>query len=78
MCRKGANVKGYMIWSFMDNFEWANGYDIKFGIYYVDRSTQKRIPKLSAQWFYDFLHDTLRTNITQDLSEHHPILEANM
>ncbi|XP_074319408.1 beta-glucosidase 16-like isoform X2 [Silene latifolia] len=53
--RKGANVKGYFAWSFMDNFEWADGYEPRYGLYYVDRTTQKRVPKLSAKWYAGFL-----------------------
>ena len=39
----------------MDNFEWTNGYSIKFGLYYVDLKTLRRIPKLSAKWYTSFL-----------------------
>ncbi|GAB4846367.1 hypothetical protein Ancab_025373 [Ancistrocladus abbreviatus] len=53
--RKGANVKGYFIWSIMDNFEWIYGYNAKFGLYYIDRKTLKRTPKFSARWYADFL-----------------------
>ncbi|CAI0375778.1 unnamed protein product [Linum tenue] len=54
--RKGANVKGYMVWALLDNFEWLTGYTIKFGLYYVDvRNPSVRIPKLSALWFRKFL-----------------------
>ncbi|XP_021754801.1 beta-glucosidase 18-like isoform X2 [Chenopodium quinoa] len=53
--RKGAKVKGYFVWSFMDNFEWIQGYNITFGLYYVDRNTMKRTPRLSAKWFKDFI-----------------------
>ncbi|KAK4387049.1 Beta-glucosidase 18 [Sesamum angolense] len=53
--RNGADVRGYFIWSFMDNFEWSNGYRLKFGIYRIDRQTLNRIPKLSATWYRDFL-----------------------
>ena len=47
----GADVRGYLHWSFLDNFEWASGYDERFGIIYVDYPTQRRIPKDSAAWF---------------------------
>ncbi|KAE8702270.1 hypothetical protein F3Y22_tig00110483pilonHSYRG00019 [Hibiscus syriacus] len=53
--RKGANVRGYFLWTLMDNFEWAGGYSSRFGLYYVDRLTMKRTPKLSAKWFQYFL-----------------------
>ncbi|KAK6154324.1 hypothetical protein DH2020_008572 [Rehmannia glutinosa] len=53
--RKGADVRGYFIWSLMDNFEWSSGYAIKFGIYHIDPPTLNRIPKMSAVWYKDFL-----------------------
>nr|KJB81915.1 hypothetical protein B456_013G167400 [Gossypium raimondii] len=53
--RKGADVRGYFAWSLMDNFEWAGGYSSTFGLYYVDRLTMNRTPKLSAKWFQHFL-----------------------
>ena len=49
--RDGADVRGYFQWSFMDNFEWAEGYKLRFGIVYVDYQTQERIPKDSAYWY---------------------------
>ncbi|XXG89694.1 hypothetical protein AAC387_Pa12g1635 [Persea americana] len=54
--RKGADVRGYFVWSLIDNFEWLYGYTLRFGLYYVDYSTLKRTPKLSAQWYQQFLH----------------------
>ena len=48
---EGFPVKGYFLWSLMDNFEWADGYSKRFGIHYVDYKTLKRTPKLSAEWY---------------------------
>ena len=48
---RGANVVGYLVWSLLDNFEWAAGYGPRFGIVRVDYDTLRRTPKLSAQWF---------------------------
>jgi beta-glucosidase len=48
---EGFDVRGYFVWSLMDNYEWAEGYLKRFGIVYVDYETQQRTPKLSAQWY---------------------------
>jgi beta-glucosidase len=48
---EGYDVQGYFAWSVMDNYEWAEGYVKRFGLIYVDYETQKRTPKLSAQWY---------------------------
>ncbi|KAL6314521.1 hypothetical protein AAG906_026857 [Vitis piasezkii] len=53
--RKGADVRGYFVWSLLDNFEWTNGYSIRFGLYYVDYKTLCRIPKFSSKWYRSFL-----------------------
>jgi beta-glucosidase len=55
---EGYPIKGYFLWSLMDNFEWADGYSKRFGIHYVDFETQKRTPKLSA----DFYRNTIADN----------------
>lgn len=47
----GVDVRGYFIWSLMDNFEWAFGKSKRFGLYYVDYETLRRIPKRSALWY---------------------------
>ena len=47
----GVPVSGYFLWSLLDNFEWQDGYNRRFGITYVDFKTQERIPKLSAEWY---------------------------
>jgi beta-glucosidase len=51
----GADVRGYFLWSLMDNFEWSYGYSKRFGTIYVDYSTQRRIPKASAGWYSDVI-----------------------
>jgi beta-glucosidase len=53
--QQGAPVDAYFAWSLMDNFEWASGYEKRFGLVYVDYATQQRIPKRSALWFKQFL-----------------------
>ncbi|XP_058094669.1 beta-glucosidase 18-like isoform X6 [Magnolia sinica] len=53
--RKGADVRGYFTWSLIDNFEWAFGYTLRFGLYHVDFNTLERTPKLSARWYKQFL-----------------------
>lgn len=47
----GVDLRGYFVWSLLDNFEWAEGYSRRFGIVYVDYPTQRRIPKASARWY---------------------------
>lgn len=53
----GVNVRGYFAWSLLDNFEWGDGYTVRFGIVHVDyEDGLKRYPKNSAKWFKKFLH----------------------
>jgi beta-glucosidase len=49
--KDGVPLEGYLLWSLMDNFEWAAGYRLRFGLVYVDYATQTRLPKSSAEWF---------------------------
>ncbi|WP_072866033.1 glycoside hydrolase family 1 protein [Marinitoga hydrogenitolerans] len=53
----GVDLRGYFIWSFMDNFEWALGYSKRFGIVYVNYDNQKRYLKDSAEWYKLFLKE---------------------
>ncbi|MCG0237735.1 MAG: GH1 family beta-glucosidase [Firmicutes bacterium] len=53
----GVDLRGYFVWTLMDNFEWAYGYSKRFGLVYVDYDTQRRIPKDSAWW----LREVIRT-----------------
>lgn len=50
-CDEGVDVRGYFLWTFLDNFEWDKGYSERFGLVYVDYATQKRIAKDSAYWY---------------------------
>jgi beta-glucosidase len=52
---EGYQIKGYFLWSLLDNYEWADGYSKRFGIHYVDFKTQKRTAKLSAEWYKDVI-----------------------
>ncbi len=52
----GSDLRGYFVWSLLDNFEWQHGYSRRFGIVHVDFASQRRTPKHSA-WFYrDVIH----------------------
>ncbi|MEX3948610.1 GH1 family beta-glucosidase [Paraburkholderia sp. EG287B] len=53
--RQGVDVAGYFAWSMLDNFEWASGYDKRFGMVYVDYETQKRTLKDSAHWYSEVI-----------------------
>ena len=56
----GADVRGYFVWSLLDNFEWGSGYGVRFGLVYVDYPTQKRIPKASFRWYADLIKSARR------------------
>jgi beta-glucosidase len=56
---KGVPLRGYFCWSLMDNFEWAEGLNHRFGLVHVDFDTQKRIPKHSYKWYQQFLKNEI-------------------
>lgn len=53
--KDGVNLRGYFIWSMLDNFEWAMGYSRRFGIVWVDYDTGRRIPKSSFHWYKELI-----------------------
>jgi beta-glucosidase len=53
----GIDVRGYLVWSILDNFEWADGYGPRFGLVRVDYATQRRTPKDSYYWYRKLIAD---------------------
>ncbi len=51
----GADIRGYFVWSLLDNFEWDSGYGVRFGLTYIDYPSQRRIPKASFHWYRDLI-----------------------
>ncbi|HLV05603.1 MAG TPA: family 1 glycosylhydrolase, partial [Actinomycetaceae bacterium] len=56
----GAPVRGYFVWSLLDNFEWAEGYARRFGLVHVDFATRTRTPKTSYGWYRELLREQHR------------------
>ena len=56
----GVDLRGFFVWSLLDNFEWAEGYAHRFGIVHVDFATQVRTPKASARWYQRVIADRAR------------------
>ncbi|HEY8443910.1 MAG TPA: GH1 family beta-glucosidase [Clostridia bacterium] len=55
----GVDIRGYFVWSLMDNFEWANGYSKRFGLVHIDYTTLKRTPKDSYYWYKEYIKSNL-------------------
>ncbi|MCM1155212.1 MAG: GH1 family beta-glucosidase [Roseburia sp.] len=72
---EGADVRGYFMWTFLDNFEWDKGYTERFGIVHVDFTTQKRIAKDSAYWYQKVI-ETNGGNLSVNEPKH-PLLFLN-
>jgi beta-glucosidase/6-phospho-beta-glucosidase/beta-galactosidase len=60
--RSGADVRGYFVWSLIDNFEWNSGYAARFGLAHMDYATQRRTPKASFRWYAALIRRSARTN----------------
>ena len=60
---EGVKVKGYFVWTLMDNFEWAEGFHPRFGLVYVDFTTQQRIVKSSGSWYSQFLKNRVAASM---------------
>lgn len=60
----GADVRGYFVWSLLDNFEWGAGYADRFGLVYVDYPTQRRVPKASFRWYRDLIRQARGRGVT--------------
>jgi beta-glucosidase len=64
-------LRGYFVWSLLDNFEWAYGYGKRFGIVYIDYQTQERVLKDSARWYQRVIDENavVDENVVSDAAE---------
>jgi len=58
MVASGLDIRGYYVWSLLDNFEWAHGYTQRFGVVHVDYATQQRTAKASARWLQQLMNSS--------------------
>ena len=66
LINEGFPMRGYFAWSLMDNFEWAEGYNMRFGIVHVDYETQVRTVKKSGHWYREIASQFPKGNHTRD------------
>jgi beta-glucosidase len=59
--RRGVPLRGYFVWSLLDNFEWAHGYGQRFGVVHVDYDTMERTMRSSAEWYRDLIRSRVIT-----------------
>ncbi len=62
----GVDVRGYFVWSLLDNFEWTAGYSQRFGLVHVDFATQQRSPKASARWYSEFIKSSRHSSAIEE------------
>lgn len=68
---EGIDIIGYICWSLLDNFEWAGGYDSRFGLIYVDYKTQDRHLKDSAYWYKDLIRENGSNMIIKNFNNYY-------
>ncbi len=80
-CGEGVDVRGYFLWTILDNFEWEKGYNERFGLIHVDFNTQKRVVKDSAYWYQQVIETNggcLSMNQSKEIIHLNPVFAHNI